>query len=316
MLATITGAKCYFCGYSKHACQKCPAKDSTCRSCQKKGHFAKVCRSNLAGGQPEQSSVTASVYPTLAAVPSSTLSTLLKSSTEVTINGVSARAPMDSCSSESFIHHHFVDPLKLRKHLARRSISMSQSTLSAEIHEHCTANLEINGKPYPDLHLSILPGLCFDLILGLDFQKQHQSISFHHGSSKLPIEVCGLTMLKVEHPNLFTNLTADVHPIATKSRKFDYKDRKFIDFEVQRLLHEEIIKPNNSSWRAQVMVTYNENHKKRMVLALLISAWHTIRSVLEQVISPTRPFKLVMHCINSHAYFWGSLIGWHATRGP
>jgi len=239
--------------------------DATCRSCQKKGHFVKVFRSNLADGQPEQSSVTASVYPILAAVPSSTPPTLLKSSIEVTINGVSARALVDSCSSESFIHPRLVDTLKLWKHLSRRSISMAKSTLSAKIHGHCTANLEINGKPYLDLHLSILPGLCSDLILGLDFQNQHQSISFHHGDSKPPLEVCGLTTLNVEHPDLFTNLTADVHQIAIKSRKFGYEDRKFIDFEVQLLLRERIIEPSNSPWRAQVVVTRNENHKRMVI---------------------------------------------------
>ena len=94
---------------------------------------------------------------------------------------------------------------------------MAQSTLSAETLGHCLVNLELDGKTYSNLHLSILPGLCSDLILGLDFQKQHQSISFHHGGPKPPLVVCGLTTLKVEPPDLFANLTADVHPIATKS---------------------------------------------------------------------------------------------------
>ncbi len=92
---------------------------------------------------------------------------------------------------------------------------MAQSTLSAE---HCVVNLGLNGKTYPGFRLSILVGLCSDLILGLDFQQQHQSISFLHGGPKPPLEVCGLTTLKVEPPDLFANLTADVHPIATKSK--------------------------------------------------------------------------------------------------
>ena len=143
---------------------------------------------------------------------------------------------------------------------------MAQSTLSAETLRHCVVNLGLNGKTYPGFRLSILAGLCSDLILGLDFQQQHQSVSFLHGGPKPPLEVCGLTTLKVEPPDLFANLTADVHPIATKSRKFSYEDRKFIDSEVQRLLGEGIIEPSKSSWRAQVVVTRNENHKKRMVI--------------------------------------------------
>ena len=265
-LAAAAGAKCYFCGYNKHPRHKCPAKDATCRSCQKKGHFARVCKSNSPSSRPEQGGAMASVYPTLAAVPSSTPPSLQTSSTEVIINGSSARALVDSCSSESFIHPHLADTLHLQKCPSHRSISMAQSTLSAKTLGDCVVNLTLNGKTYPNFRLSILPGLCADLILGLDFQKQHHSICFHHGGPKPPLEVCGLTTLKVESPDLFANLTDDIHPIATKSRKYGYEDRKFIDSEVQRLLDEGIIEPSNSPWRAQVVVTHNENHKKRMAV--------------------------------------------------
>ena len=37
---------CGWCGRSPHSRQACPAKDATCRSCQRRGHFAAVCRSN------------------------------------------------------------------------------------------------------------------------------------------------------------------------------------------------------------------------------------------------------------------------------
>ena len=262
-VAAVSGAKCYFCGNSKHPRQKCPAKDATCRRCQKKGHFAKVCRSNPTG---EQGGTAAAMYPTLAAVTSSTPPALLKSSSEVTINGVSARALIDSCSTESFIHPHLVDVLDLQKYSDPRDICMAQSSLSAKTLGYCITSLELDGRTYSNFHLSILPSLCSDLILGLDFQKQHQSVSFHHGGPEPPLTVCGLSTLKVESPDLFSNLTADIHPIATKSRRYSYEDRKFIDAEVQRLLGEGVIEPSTSPWRAQVVVTRNENHKKRMVI--------------------------------------------------
>ena len=77
-LAAVTGAKCYFCGYSKHPRPRCPAREATCKKCQKKGHFANVCRSSPAGSQHGQGSTAASAYPTLATVPSGTPPTLLK----------------------------------------------------------------------------------------------------------------------------------------------------------------------------------------------------------------------------------------------
>uniref|UniRef100_A0A914P660 RNA-directed DNA polymerase n=1 Tax=Panagrolaimus davidi TaxID=227884 RepID=A0A914P660_9BILA len=38
-------SKCYRCGGNYHEFSQCPAKDSVCHNCNKKGHFEKVCRS-------------------------------------------------------------------------------------------------------------------------------------------------------------------------------------------------------------------------------------------------------------------------------
>jgi hypothetical protein len=43
-------------------------------------------------------------------------------------------------------------------------------------------------------------------------------------------------------------------------------DQKLINNELTRMLNEATIEESNSSWRAQVLVTSNENHKKRMVI--------------------------------------------------
>lgn len=43
----VNGPVCYRCGYSQHTGdQKCPAKNQKCRSCNKVGHYARVCRSS------------------------------------------------------------------------------------------------------------------------------------------------------------------------------------------------------------------------------------------------------------------------------
>ncbi len=54
--------------------------------------------------------------------------------------------------------------------------------------------------------------------------------------------------------------------IAVKSRCYSLKDKEFFAMEVKRLLKENIIEPSKSPWRAQVQITTNENHKKRMVV--------------------------------------------------
>ncbi|XP_072918426.1 uncharacterized protein [Hemitrygon akajei] len=49
---------CYFCGLRKHARESCPAREATCSSCGKKGHFAKVCKSKPRPGSSSAASET------------------------------------------------------------------------------------------------------------------------------------------------------------------------------------------------------------------------------------------------------------------
>ena len=80
------------------------------------------------------------------------------------------------------------------------------------------------------------------------------------------LSICALTTLAIPSPPLFENIAANCKPIATKSRRYNMPDRKFIEFEVIHLLEEEIIEPSTSPWHAQVVITNDERHKKRMVI--------------------------------------------------
>ena len=269
--STLTAApgmqrqKCFFCGNSRHPQSKCPARNATCSKCQKKGHYQVVCR----GGAPPPTVKGASAAmwnPTLAAISAAAPQSLVKSTTVVSIDGVEAKALIDSGSLESFIHPQLVEKAALHVHPSSSTISMASSSLATEVNGHCLVDLAHNGRNYHDLRLSVLPDLCADLILGLDFQSQHESVVFKHGSSKPSLSICGVSTLNMDPPQLFANLTDDCHPIAIKSRKYSHNDLTFINSEVKRLLHEGIIEPSKSPWRAQVVVTKGENHKKRMVI--------------------------------------------------
>jgi len=52
----------------------------------------------------------------------------------------------------------------------------------------------------------------------------------------------------------------------SKSRLYSFDDHTFIQEETQRLLREGIIEQSNSPWRAQVVVTKDENHRKRLAV--------------------------------------------------
>lgn len=99
-------SKCYFCGLSRHPRHTCPAKDATCRKCQKKGHFAKVCLS-----KKSQTSTAAAVTdntPLMIIVAASSISSLSSVTVSVKVKNRNTKALLDTGSTESFISEEVV----------------------------------------------------------------------------------------------------------------------------------------------------------------------------------------------------------------
>ena len=104
----------------------------------------------------------------------------------------------------------------------------------------CPADVTIKGVKYESTRLNTFENLCSDVILGLDFHSQHSQLVFEFGgaSSELVIHPnessCALVAAKVEAVSLFSNLSSDVKPIATKSRRFSKEDQEFIQDTVDK----------------------------------------------------------------------------------
>ena len=110
---------------------------------------------------------------------------LSKSLGTVTIEGLEVKAFFDSGSTKSFIHRRLVEKVALTVHPSSGTVSMATSASSTvSITGTCAANLSYQGRKYAVYKLSVLPGLCADLIFGLDFQSQHSSVTFHYGGSE------------------------------------------------------------------------------------------------------------------------------------
>ena len=54
--------------------------------------------------------------------------------------------------------------------------------------------------------------------------------------------------MKVKPPPIFMNLSKDIKPVTTKSRRHTQNDQKFLSEETARLLREGIIEPSVSPW--------------------------------------------------------------------
>ena len=262
VIAASKGKKCFFCGYNYHNRQQCPAKEATCNNCGKTGHFSKVCQSK------KPSNTSASIFPTLAAVVSSTKypSCLQKTILPIEINNHTAQALIDTGSSSSFICSQLTKKLCLEINHTTSTVSMAESSISVNVIGYVNVTIRLKDNCYENTKLSVLENLCTEVILGQDILSLHKSLIVEFGGAKPPLSVCGLTTISTTPPSLFANLKPNCKPIATKSRRYTQSDRKFIDNEIQRLLKEDVIEPSTSPWRAQVIVTSDERHKRRMVV--------------------------------------------------
>lgn len=149
-----------------------------------------------------------------ATVPVGTPTSLSKSSGTVDIEGMQVKALFGSGSRESFIHPSLGAQISLVVNLSSGTESMATSASSSvKVRGTCVANISFQGHKHQGFKLSVLPGLCADLILGIDFLSQHSSVVFHYGGSEPPLSVCGFSTLNVDPPEPFANLTADCHPI-------------------------------------------------------------------------------------------------------
>ena len=111
-----------------------------------------------------------------------------------------------------------------------------------------------------------MPQLCSKVILGQDFMNKHQNVEFTLSGSLPKLTVCGLASMTIDPPCLFPNLTPDIRPITTSTRRFVKSDEAFIKDEIHSLLLQGIIEKSQSPWRAQVIVVNDERHKRRMVV--------------------------------------------------
>ena len=111
-------------------------------------------------------------------------------------------------------------------------------------------NLIVNDHCYPQTKLSDLPQLCSRIILGQDFMEKHKAVEFTLNGSLPKLTVCGVTCMNISPPSLFPNLTSDIKPATTPTRKFSKSNQDFIHTEVESLLQAGMIEKSQSPWRA------------------------------------------------------------------
>ena len=281
VLGSASQAKtCYFCGLSYHPRYRCPAKEAECYSCGKSGHFAKVCRSKSSPVRRAKSrsqntekvaKTSLNSCPGLRTISAACPASLLPASLPVSIGGTNLTALVDSGSSESYINSKVCKKINVDVYPTSHQVQMAATTMKIKSTGFCLVDLIHKGTKYSCTRLNVFENLCSDVILGLDFQSQHQRLIFNFNGESPDLIVssdsqCSLAAANTNEVSLFSNLAPDAKPIATKSRRYSQDDRNFIQDNVDKLLSEEVIRPSSSPWRAQVVVVKDElnRHKKRL----------------------------------------------------
>ena len=142
----------------------------------------------------------------------------------------------------------------------------------ARIVGEVVVNVEISGHKHNAVVANVIDDLFIDMIVGKDILKKHKKVTmqFDGPGDELVIgaipEGESFPCMNVDPPPLFTNLSPDIKPIATRSRRHTPVDLEFMRKEVAKLAKSGVIRKSVSPWRAQAMVVSDYNHKRRMVI--------------------------------------------------
>ena len=117
----------------------------------------------------------------------------------------------------------------------QEKLTMASSSHSSKIEGYCYTDIILKSRVYTDIKLYVLSNLCTDVILGQNWQEQHESITICFGGTALPVNICGLSTLRADPPPLFQFLAPECEPIASKSRRYCMEDKEFISTEINKL---------------------------------------------------------------------------------
>ena len=213
--------------------------------------------------------------------------------TKCTVDGKTTDAMIDTGSSGTFMNESTTKQRKLTIFPKQGSIPLTNSKQHAQIIGEVIITIVVNGVKHENVVAEVIKDLCSDIIIGRDILGQHRKVvlnfngpreelvigavcdpsSSKQGAAPVPSSTTSppppstFCAMNIPLPPLFTYLTPDMKPIATKSRRQSPTDSAFMRQEISRLHSLGIIRPSVSPWRAQPFVTKEEGtHKRRMVV--------------------------------------------------
>ncbi|GAA49408.1 hypothetical protein CLF_103024 [Clonorchis sinensis] len=210
-----------------------------------KGHFQKICRS-----KPSSSRTTSLVNPGISSIFNISSSIgLSKSIVDIIVNNIPLHVLIDTGSCESYISSDIALKHAWTITSFESAFSIASTNLSCVISGDLYATVLYKSMRY-GAKLSLLSKLCSDVILGLDFLSQYQSVVITFIGKRPQFAVCTLKARKSMLPLCSTISSPGCTPSSTKSRRFSCADTVFIGTEIRKLLAGKITEPSYSPWLA------------------------------------------------------------------
>ncbi|XP_077968990.1 uncharacterized protein LOC120332989 [Styela clava] len=237
----VNRRRCYFCGRI-HALNRleCPATNAECFNCGLRGHFATVCR------KAKKSVATVNDLH-LTSIIAGIHTSLSRSTITAKIAENPLMALLDSGASQSYIKASVARSLGLTLYGPKTVIALASNESVAQTIGFVDAPLKIGTRVYDAMKFGVVENLCTDII---------KSVYGHHTGPRFFRQTSKGCLRIQRRPRLFVRW----------SRNYSSDDLKFIKDEIARLLREGIIERSESPWRAQVLVTKDQRHKKRLVI--------------------------------------------------
>ena len=181
------------------------------------------------------------------------------------------KALLKFCTTSHLINSFICKKWNFDVYPTSHQVQMASTSMKIKSTRFCLVDIHIHKSKYDAIILNLFDDWCSDVILGVDFQRQHQRVIFQFDGECPHFivandKICSVAAATTEKVSLFSNLSRGYRPIATKSRRYNQEDRKFIQNQVGQLLKEGVIQPSSFPWRAQVVIVTHECNrlKKRM----------------------------------------------------
>ena len=184
------------------------------------------------------------------------------------VNGVLANCLIDTGAKRNHIDKAFINRTNLiADDSTKEEIGLAVKGSTVRTRGSCNVQIDLLDRSYDKVNMLVMDNLMWDVVLGREFLKEHQSVGFDFGGPKCPLNLKSLDILKGVTPvRLFEHWTPDCRPVTCKSRNYSPSDRAFIATQTAQMLRDAIIEPSTSPWRAQFVVVNNSNHKKRLCI--------------------------------------------------